>query len=38
LENAEDPENIEGLENVGGISGTKKPIMDSFSAHIGSKK
>jgi hypothetical protein len=34
----EDPEDIEGLENVGGISGTKKPIMDFFGAHIVSKK
>jgi hypothetical protein len=35
---AEDPEDIEGLENVGGISGTKKPMVNFFGAYIGSKK
>ena len=34
----EDPEDIEGLENVGGISGTEKSMMHFFGAHIGSKK
>jgi hypothetical protein len=38
LEDAEDLEDIKGLENVGDISGTKKLIMDFFGAHIGSKK
>jgi hypothetical protein len=38
LEDAEDPEVVEGLENVWGISGTKRPMMDFFGAHAGPKK
>jgi hypothetical protein len=38
LENAEDPEDGEGLENAGGISGTKRPMMDFFGVHISSRK
>jgi hypothetical protein len=33
-----DPEDMEGLENVGGTSGPKKPMMEFFGAHIVSKK
>jgi hypothetical protein len=38
LEDAEDLGDGEGLDNTGGISGTKRPMMDFFGAHIGSKK
>jgi hypothetical protein len=38
LEDAEHPGDGEGLENAGGISGTKRPMVDFFGAHISSKK